>query len=145
MLILNFDLARYFNDLFLYFFPTLLSICFLLFQILYSFFVSSKIVTLNWIISANAIRVNCCRSHISDTFYLSSSFLLLLNVKSSLKRIIALLFSTCASSLSSLSLGVDFINILRAAFTHADPQKGKNTLKSSVFSALWGSACVKCW
>jgi len=39
--------------------------------------------------------------------------------------------------------GVNFTNILRAAFTTADPKSAKNTLKTSVFFALLGSESVK--
>ena len=39
--------------------------------------------------------------------------------------------------------GVNFINVLRAAFTHADPESAKKTVKSSSFFALLGSARVK--
>ena len=38
---------------------------------------------------------------------------------------------------------VNFINVLRAAFTHADPESAKKTVKSSSFFALLGSARVK--
>jgi len=41
--------------------------------------------------------------------------------------------------------GVDFTNILRKAYTHADPKSTKNTLKQSVLFALLGSARVKAW
>jgi len=39
--------------------------------------------------------------------------------------------------------GVNFINVLRAAFTLADPKSAKKTVKSSSFLALSGSASVK--
>jgi len=39
--------------------------------------------------------------------------------------------------------GVDFINILRAAFTFKDPKSVKNTIKPSVFFVLLGSAGIK--
>ena len=39
--------------------------------------------------------------------------------------------------------GVNFINILRAAFTRADPKSAKNTVKSSSFFAHLESAIVK--
>ncbi len=35
--------------------------------------------------------------------------------------------------------GVNFINVLRAAFTRADPESAKKTVKLSVFFALSGS------
>ena len=38
---------------------------------------------------------------------------------------------------------VNFINILRVAFTRANPKSAKKTVKSSSFFALLGSACVK--
>ena len=41
------------------------------------------------------------------------------------------------------SSGVNFTNILQAAFTHADPKSAKKTVKLSSFFALLGSACVK--
>jgi len=39
--------------------------------------------------------------------------------------------------------GVDFTNILHAAFTHTDPKSTKNTVKLSVFLVLLGSSIVK--
>ncbi len=39
--------------------------------------------------------------------------------------------------------GVDFTNILRAAFTHLDPKRSKMTVKLSVSFALLGSTVVK--
>ena len=39
--------------------------------------------------------------------------------------------------------GVNFINILRAAFTSADPKSAKKTVKLSSFFALLGYASVK--
>jgi len=39
--------------------------------------------------------------------------------------------------------GVDFTNILRAAFASADPKSAKKTVKLSVFFVLLGSACAK--
>ena len=39
--------------------------------------------------------------------------------------------------------GVNFTNILRAAFTHADPKSAKKTVKSSIFFVLSGSKRVK--
>jgi len=36
------------------------------------------------------------------------------------------------------STGVNFTNILRAAFTHADPESAKNTVKLSVFFCTFG-------
>jgi len=44
--------------------------------------------------------------------------------------------------LMKLALGVDFINILRAAFTSADPESAKKTVKLSFFFELAGSANV---
>jgi len=41
------------------------------------------------------------------------------------------------------TLGVNFINILRKAFMHADTKSEKNWVKLSVFFALLGSAHVK--
>jgi len=40
-------------------------------------------------------------------------------------------------------LGVNFINILRAAFTHTDFQSARKTVKLSVFFALSRSTCAK--
>ena len=40
-------------------------------------------------------------------------------------------------------LGVNFINVLRAAFMPADTKSAKKTVKSSNFFALLGSASVK--
>jgi len=42
-----------------------------------------------------------------------------------------------------LTSGVNFINVLQAAFTSDDPKTQKNTVKLSVFFALLGSACIK--
>ncbi len=39
--------------------------------------------------------------------------------------------------------GVNFSNVLRTAFTLADPKSAKKTVKLSVFFALSGSARVK--
>jgi len=39
--------------------------------------------------------------------------------------------------------GVNFTNILQAAFTQADPKSAKNTVKPSVFFALLGFERVK--
>jgi len=39
--------------------------------------------------------------------------------------------------------GVNFINVLRAAFALADPESAKKTVKLSVFFALSGSALAK--
>jgi len=39
--------------------------------------------------------------------------------------------------------GVDFINILQAAFTFADPKSAKKTGNLMVFFARWGSGGVK--
>ena len=41
------------------------------------------------------------------------------------------------------SSGVNFINVLRAAFTCTDPKSAKKTVKSSSFFALSGSSIVK--
>ena len=38
---------------------------------------------------------------------------------------------------------VNFINVLQAAFTHADPKRTKKTVKSGSFFVLSGSVCVK--
>jgi hypothetical protein len=38
---------------------------------------------------------------------------------------------------------VNFINLLQAAFTHADPKSAKKTVKLSVFFTLLGSASAK--
>jgi len=38
---------------------------------------------------------------------------------------------------------VNFINILRTAFTHKDPKSAKKTVKLSVFFTLLGSASAK--
>jgi len=43
----------------------------------------------------------------------------------------------------ALMPGVNFINVLQAAFTSADPKSAKKTVKLSVFFALSGSARVK--
>ena len=40
-------------------------------------------------------------------------------------------------------VGVNFINILRAAFMHADPESAKKLLDLTVFLGLMGSASVK--
>jgi len=42
-----------------------------------------------------------------------------------------------------LSPGVNFINVLQAAFTHANPKSSKKTAKLSVFFALSGSGGAK--
>ena len=39
--------------------------------------------------------------------------------------------------------GVNFINVLLAAFTHEDPERAKKQLNLTVFFALLGSARVK--
>jgi len=39
--------------------------------------------------------------------------------------------------------GVNFTNILRTAFMHEDPENSKNTVRSSDFFALLGSAYAK--
>ena len=39
--------------------------------------------------------------------------------------------------------GVNFINVLRAAFTPADPKSAKKTVRLNSFVALSGSALVK--
>ncbi len=38
---------------------------------------------------------------------------------------------------------VNFIKVLQAAFTHADPKSTNKTVKLSVFFALLGSVCAK--
>jgi len=45
--------------------------------------------------------------------------------------------------LVKLPIGVNLINVLRATFTHTDPERGKKTVKLSVFFTLLGSVCVK--
>jgi len=47
------------------------------------------------------------------------------------------------NGLVKLSSGVNFINALRATFTHADPKSAKKTVKLSVVFTLLGSAHVK--
>jgi len=42
-----------------------------------------------------------------------------------------------------LKSGVNFINILRSAFTGVDPKSAKKTVKLAIFFALLGSAFVK--
>jgi len=42
-----------------------------------------------------------------------------------------------------LARGVNFINVLRAAFTRPDAKCTKQTYGFTVFFALFGSACVK--
>ncbi len=42
-----------------------------------------------------------------------------------------------------LKLGVNFINVLRAAFTWADPKSAKRYWRFDCIFALFGSACVK--
>ena len=39
--------------------------------------------------------------------------------------------------------GVHFINVLRAAFSPADPESAKKTDNFPVFSVLLGSVCIK--
>jgi len=39
--------------------------------------------------------------------------------------------------------GVNFINVLIAAYTRADPESAKKTDNLTVFFALSGSACIK--
>jgi len=39
--------------------------------------------------------------------------------------------------------GVNFTNVLGAAFAHEDPQSAKNTVKFSLIFVLLGSVCVK--
>jgi len=51
--------------------------------------------------------------------------------------------STHLPTLENQRVGVNFINVLRAAFTQPDPKSAKNTIKLSVFFALLGSACIK--
>jgi len=45
--------------------------------------------------------------------------------------------------LMKLTTGVDFINVLRAAFAHTDPKSPKKTDNLNVFFALLGSARTK--
>jgi len=45
--------------------------------------------------------------------------------------------------LGKLISGVNFTNVLRAAFTSADPKSAKNTVHLPVFFVLSGSANVK--
>ena len=45
--------------------------------------------------------------------------------------------------LMKLTTGVNFINILQAAFAHADPKSVKNTDNLTVFLALSRSPCIK--
>ncbi len=51
--------------------------------------------------------------------------------------------------LMKLTFGVNFINVLRTAFTHADPNSVKRYWQLNWNFTLWGSACVKavheCW
>jgi len=42
-------------------------------------------------------------------------------------------------------VGVDFINILRAAFTPVDPESAKKTDILTIFFALLGSVRAKTW
>ncbi len=42
-----------------------------------------------------------------------------------------------------LRSGVNFINVVRAAFLHADAKSAKKTVKLSVFFALLGSVRIK--
>ncbi len=46
-------------------------------------------------------------------------------------------------TLMKLSLGVNFTNVLRAAFTLVDPKSVKKIDQLTVFFTLLGSACVK--
>jgi len=45
--------------------------------------------------------------------------------------------------LMKLTLGINFTNILHAAFTPTDSNSAKNTVKLAVFFELLGYACVK--
>jgi len=45
--------------------------------------------------------------------------------------------------LVKLTPGLNFINVLRTAFTRADPRRVKNTVKFSIFFMLSGSMSVK--
>ena len=45
--------------------------------------------------------------------------------------------------LMKLTLGVNFSNILRAAFTYANPRSAKKTVNLTIFFVLLGSMCVK--
>ena len=47
------------------------------------------------------------------------------------------------TSPKSTNPGVNFINVLQAAFTLAGPKSAKKTVMSSSFFAPLGSACVK--
>ncbi len=46
-------------------------------------------------------------------------------------------------TLMKLSPGVNFINVLRAAFACTDPKRAKKTDKLDCFFALLGFVCVK--
>ena len=57
---------------------------------------------------------------------------------------INLLCKSCSRKMMiKLTSGLNFINVLRADFTHADPKSAKKTVKSSSFFALSGSASIK--
>ncbi len=45
--------------------------------------------------------------------------------------------------LVKLTPGINFINVLGAAFTHANPKSKKKAEDLTVFLALLGSACVE--
>jgi len=53
------------------------------------------------------------------------------------------LFVLCANGLVKLTLGVDFTNILRTAFTFEDPNSAKKTDRLTVYFVLWVSGCIK--
>jgi len=65
------------------------------------------------------------------------------NQLSTLPDLICPSVSALPGPLQSLSSGVNFINILRAAFTCADTKSAKNTENLTAFFALSGSRCVK--
>jgi len=52
-------------------------------------------------------------------------------------------FTSPLSLFICIHFAVDFTNITRAAFTHADHKSAKNTVKPSVVFALLGSTCIK--
>ena len=49
----------------------------------------------------------------------------------------------CLKPEAAAAAGVDFTNVLQAAFTHADPKSAKKLLYLTVFFALLGSVQVK--
>jgi len=94
---------------------------------------------------------SCNQGSISLTFYLHFLY------KSALRSFSIVTFWLCNFAkilaqkapmllmimLMKLTPGVNFTNIIWAAFTHADPQSAKKTVKLSVFFALSGSAHAK--